>query len=57
MTLIQQADDGKEDTMNDTTMKEDLVKSSRPVRNRRYTRLVTALQKLTCMSHYFQHSV
>lgn len=40
MTLIHTSEEGKEDVMTDTTMKEDLGKSSRPVRNRRYTRLV-----------------
>ncbi|KAJ8729327.1 hypothetical protein PYW08_000908 [Mythimna loreyi] len=38
MTLIHTSGEGKEDIMTDTTMKEDLGKSSRPVRNRRYTR-------------------
>lgn len=40
MTLIHTSEEGKEDVMTDTTMKEELGKSSRPVRNRRYTRLV-----------------
>ncbi|KAF9411955.1 hypothetical protein HW555_006585 [Spodoptera exigua] len=38
MTLIQKVQEGKEDIMTDITMKEDLAKPSRPVRNRRYTR-------------------
>lgn len=40
MTLIFTSGEEKEATMNDTTVKQDLSKSSRPVRNRRYTRLV-----------------
>lgn len=39
MTLIEKVQEGKED-MTDITMKEELAKPSRPVRNRRYTRLV-----------------
>lgn len=39
MTLIHKPDESK-GAMTDNTVKEDLGKSTRPVRNRRYTRLV-----------------
>lgn len=49
MTFIQDSVEGKVENMDGTLTREDSGRSSRPIRNRRYTRSVDNV-----MSHYFK---